>query len=456
MITSVSPQRPDDVVASLPEADGPAVAGIAERVRAAQRKWWGSPAVVRAGALSAAAAKLRDRQDEAAALIVREVGKPAGEAAGEVARAVSIVAYYAQACYSAMGEVYPPSGVGLLYTERRPHGVAGLITPWNFPFAIPLWKAAPALAVGNGVLLKPSPDAIGCASFLSDLLGECLPEGLFSLACGGPDTGAAVIANADVVSFTGSVRVGAQVSAAAVAAGVPVQCEMGGLNAAIVLPDADPEATAQMVAGAAMGYAGQKCTATRRVIVVGDNPPFIDALAAAVAGLKPADPAHPSAVVGPLINQRARSGFEQAVKEGKAAGGRLLAGGHGVDRGGYFVEAALFDGLPDDHRLACEEIFGPVATVSRAPDLNEGVRVANSVRYGLVTSVHGRDLDAILSAVTRLDTGLIKVNAPTSGVDFYAPFGGEKESSYGPREQGTAGLSFYTSTRTVTISPHGG
>lgn len=456
MITSVSPQRPDEVVAEAPEAGSAEVATLAGRVRTAQREWWRSGAAQRSAALAAAAGALADRQPEATELIVREVGKPVGEATGEVGRAVAILSYYAQACYAATGDHYPPSGRGLLYTERRPHGVAGLITPWNFPFAIPLWKAAPALAVGNGVLLKPSPDAIGSARFLADLLAEFLPPDLFTLACGGPETGEAVVANADVVSFTGSVGVGRSVAAAAMAAGVPVQCEMGGLNAAIVLPDADPETTARMVAGAAMGYAGQKCTATSRVIVVGENRPFVAALEAAVASLVPTDPAEAKSVVGPVINERARDTVAQAIAEGRQAGGRVLAGGDPVEGAGYFVAPTLFGGLPAGHRLTREEVFGPLAVLSHADSVEDAVAAANSTRYGLVTSVHGRDLDALLTAVAGLDTGLIKVNAPTSGVDFYAPFGGEKESSYGPREQGPAALAFYTSTRTVTIAPHSG
>ena len=206
--------------------------------------------------------------------MVREVGKPLTESIGEHGRAVRILRYQAQAALDPDGDTIPaapPSDLRtLLLARRRPRGVAGLITPWNFPFAIPLWKAAPALAYGNAVVLKPASDAIACALFLEELLGKALPEGVFNVVTGPGAAGQAVIELADVVSFTGSTAVGLQVAAAATARGIASQAEMGGLNASIVLPDADLEAAAKVIAGAAMGYAGQKCTATGRVIVVGD------------------------------------------------------------------------------------------------------------------------------------------------------------------------------------------
>jgi len=404
--------------------------------------------------ISAASVDLGARSDDAVALVVREVGKPVAEARGEVARAVAILSYYAQEAFGAIGTQLPPSLTGLLYVERRPHGVAGLITPWNFPLAIPLWKAAPALVAGNGVVLKPSPDAVACATFLLEVVGPHLPDGLLALAIGEAAVGRAVVDTADVVSFTGSAGVGRGVAVASAGRGVPVQCEMGGQNAAIVLEDADATTTAAMVASAAMGFAGQKCTATRRVIVVGEHPEFVEALGESVRALAPADPGDPSTSVGPLVNERAYLAMCAATELAEASAATILAGGGAPDRGGWFVDPTLVDGLDPDHPLCTEETFGPLAVVQHAADLASAVRMANAVRFGLVTSVHGQDLDAVLRAVAGLDTGLIKVNAPTTGVDFYAPFGGEKDSSYGPREQGAAGPAFYSSTRTVTVALH--
>ncbi len=451
-LRSFSPQSPQDLVGEYALASAAEIDAVFVGARAAQREWWAAGAAGRAGALMGAARALRAARDEATALVVWEVGKPIGEAGGEVTRAIAILEYYAQAGYSAVGEQYPPSLGGLLFTDRRPLGVASLITPWNFPLAIPLWKAAPALAAGNAVVLKPSPESPACAALLARLLGEHLPAGLFTVVNGGADAGRALVDGADVVSFTGSDGVGRSVAARAGQRGIPAQCEMGGQNAAIVFDDADPERTAAVVTGAAMGYAGQKCTATRRVIIVGHHEEFLEALAAAVAALSPGAPEAPETVVGPVISAAARDRVLGAVARGRADGGRVVAGGEALDDEGWFVRPAIIDGLPADHPLAQEETFGPLVTVLHAPDGAAAAQLANGVRFGLVTSVHGRDIERILAVTGDLETGLVKVNAPTTGVDFYTPFGGEKDSSFGPREQGLAGLHFYSSTRTVTIA----
>jgi acyl-CoA reductase-like NAD-dependent aldehyde dehydrogenase len=454
VLQSRSPQRPGDLVVEVEEAGAEAVAGAVERARAAASGWAGGSALERSSALAAAADALAEAAGEVTDLIVREVGKPLTEAGAEVGRGVGILRYYAQQALDPDGETYPgPSPAGLLLARRRPRGVAGLITPWNFPVAIPLWKAAPALAFGNAVVLKPSPEATATALRLAELLAPALGGDLFQVVPGGAGTGRALVDGADCVSFTGSVAAGRQVAVAATERGVPSQAEMGGLNASIVLPDADPERAAAVVAGAAMGYAGQKCTATSRAIVVGDPGPFTEALVAAVEGLAVGDPAEEATVVGPVITEQARRRVTDAAAEARAAGGRLLTGGEADGADGWFVPPTLVDGLPPDARLAQEEVFGPIAVVLAVPDEDEAVAVANGVRYGLVGSVFTRDLDRALGLAARLDTGMIRVNAPTSGVDYLAPFGGEKDSSYGPREQGKAARDFYTSTRTITILP---
>ena len=451
-LQSRSPQRPDDLVVEVEEADAGAVAAAVERARAAGGRWAAASALERSAALVAAADALAGAAGEVTELVVREVGKPLTEAAAETGRGIGILRYYAQQALDPDGETYPgPSPAALLLSRRRPRGVAGLVTPWNFPVAIPLWKAAPALAFGNAVALKPSPEATAVALRLAELLGPALPEGLFQVLPGGADTGTAMLEAVDCISFTGSVAVGHRVAVAATERGIPSQAEMGGLNASIVLADADPERVAGVVAGAAMGYAGQKCTATSRAIVVGDPGPFTEALVAAVEGLAVGDPGEKETVVGPVITEPARRRVLEAAEEVTAAGGRLLTGGKAGDGPGWFVAPTLVDGLAPEARLAQEEVFGPIAVVLAVADEDEAVRVANGVRYGLVGSVFTRDLDRALGLAARLDTGMIRVNAPTSGVDYLAPFGGEKDSSFGPREQGKAARDFYTSTRTITI-----
>jgi aldehyde dehydrogenase (NAD+) len=391
--------------------------------------------------------------------MVREVGKPLTEAVGEHGRSVRILRYQAQSALDPDGDTYPtapPSDMRtLLMSRRRPRGVAGLITPWNFPFAIPLWKAAPALCYGNTVVLKPASDAIGCALLLQEVLNEHLPAGVFNVVTGPGAAGQAVVEMADVVSFTGSTAVGLGVAAAATARGIASQAEMGGLNASIVLPDADVESAAKVIAGAAMGYAGQKCTATGRVIVLGDPAPFTDALAAAVEGLPVGDPADSGTVVGPVINPPARDELVGAASGAPSDGGRVVTGGKALDGPGLFFSPTVVDGQEPTAKLAQEEVFGPIVTVLRADSAEQAVAISNGVPFGLVTSVFTRDLDSALTVIDGLETGMIRVNMPTSGVDFHAPFGGEKQSSFGPREQGKAARELYTSTHTITIGPAG-
>ncbi|WP_137992361.1 aldehyde dehydrogenase family protein [Streptomyces vilmorinianum] len=449
-LTSRNPADPADVLLSIPAPGAFAVADAVERARTAQTAWLRGGAAARSAALGAVASAFDAASAELADLAVREVGKPVAEARAEVARTVAIWRYYAQAPYEPTGTVHETAaGPGLLLTRRRPHGVAGLITPWNFPFAIPSWKAAPALAVGNSVVLKPAPEATACALRLAEIVEKALPEGVFTLLPGGATEGGALVSAADVVSFTGSTFVGQAVAARATARGIPVQAEMGGLNAAIVLPDADIERAAADITAALAGYAGQKCTATSRVIAVGAAlDPLREALTEALRAVPVGDPADPATVCGPLIDERARDRVGEAWQ-----GLPVLAGGTMPAGPGWYAAPTLVEKAAADHRLLREEVFGPIAALLSADDLAEAVRITNSVPYGLVTSVHTADLDTALHGLDALDTGMIRINAPSSGVDFHLPFGGAKESSHGPREQGRAALEFYTSSRTYTLSP---
>lgn len=455
VLISTSPQRPSDVIAEVAAIDPGLVPGLVAAARLAQRDWWRASAATRSAALAAIAGELRSRSAEAVALVVREVGKPIGEATGEVARSIALLDYYAQAAYAPMGQAFTPSQTtGLLFTDRVPHGVAGLITPWNFPLAIPLWKIAPALAVGNAVVLKPSPEAVGCAALLAEILNAHLPTGLFTVIAGGGATGSALVDSVDAVSFTGSAAVGSQVAAQAARRGIPVQCEMGGQNAAIVLPDAEPLRTAATIAGAAMGYSGQKCTATRRIVLVGEQPLFIEALVMAVSAFVPQDPATAGAVVGPVITAESRDRLVHAADAAVYSGGRMLTGGGAVDGEGWFVRPGVADGIPHGHALLTDETFGPLVILQHARDVSDAVVLAEASPYGLVTSVHGRDLDGLLQVAREVRSGMVKINAPTTGVEFYTPFGGMQASSIGGREQGLAALEFYSRIRTITVAPH--
>jgi acyl-CoA reductase-like NAD-dependent aldehyde dehydrogenase len=456
-IVSRNPARPDDVVARFAPAGGIDVDRAVQHAAAAGREHRALPAAARAEALSRAADAVAADAADLSQLICREVGKPITEASGEVARAVAILRFFAQVCLDPEGESYPAADArSLLVTRRAPRGVVGLITPWNFPVAIPVWKLAPALAYGNACVWKPSQLAPACAARLGELLASVLPQNVVQLVQGDGETGSALVAHPQVaaVSFTGSERVGRSVAVRLAERGAAAQCEMGGQNAAIVLRDADLEAAATMVAWAAMGYAGQKCTATSRIIC--ERPVYDamrDAVVAAVEHLVVEHPQDAACQVGPLITSAARDAALAAVDRGRSAGGRVLAGGRAIADGGSYLQPTVIELEDETAELAQEEVFAPVCALLSADDAEHAAEIANGVRQGLSTAVYTRDLDRVLVLARALDTGLVRINQPTSGVDLHVPFGGEKASGYGPREQGRAAREFYTTTRTVLISP---
>jgi len=452
--TSINPHDPADLVGEWEQAGARgADAAVSRAVRAAQ-VWREVPGAARAKALNDAAAAVERRAAELTDLVVREVGKPVSEARGEIARGVAILRYYAQAALLPDGETLPAAGPDQLLLARNvPVGVAALLTPWNFPVAIPLWKAAPSLAYGNATVLKPSSAAAATALALGDIIGPLLPADVFQVVLGGAETAGALIDHPDVaaVSFTGSSAVGREISARAAARGCRVQAEMGGQNPSVVLADADLDRAATAIAYAAMGYAGQKCTATSRVIVVSEvYPQFRDRLTAAVQALRVVDPADAGTLVGPVIDAGSRSAALDAVA---GSGGRVLTGGRVLDEPGFYLAPTVVELDGPAGPLATEEVFAPVAALIRAESADQAISIANAVRYGLVAAVFTSDLGQALRLTRRLEVGMIRVNAPTSGVDFNAPFGGSKESSYGPREQGLAARAFYTESRTVLIVP---
>lgn len=424
------------------------------RAREGYAEWSEQPAAVRGGALARIADDLEERAEELARLTVREVGKPISEASAEMARAVSILRYYAQLVLTPDGETYPAGrSEDWLIVRRHPLGVCALLTPWNFPVAIPLWKAAPALGYGNSVVLKPAPASAAVAQRLGEILTPHLPEGAFQIVLGGAETGEPLVEHPDVaaVSFTGSVEVGQAVARQVVGRSAKVQCEMGGQNPSVVLADADLDRASSTIAYAAMGYAGQKCTATRRVVVEdAAYDELRDRLVAAVEGLEVTDPEDEACQVGPLIEEDARSSALEALDR---SGGKILTGGDRLDGDGFYLKPTLVELEDPRNLLAQEEVFAPVTALLRAESADEAVRIANDVRYGLVTAVFTNDLDRAMELSRRLEAGLLRINASTAGVDYHVPFGGSKESGLGPKEQGFAARDFYTETRTLLISP---
>ncbi|MCC5036537.1 aldehyde dehydrogenase family protein [Streptomyces sp. WAC 00631] len=460
VFTSRNPADPSDTVIEFPGCGEEAVIQTVQRARQAQAEWLGAGVAARSEALCKAADAIERAADEMTGLVIREVGKPLAEARAELASTVSIWRYYSQVLHEPSGALHEPAaGPGVLLTRRRPLGTAGLITPWNFPLAIPSSKAAPALAAGNAVILKPAPEATACALHLAETLGDVLPDGLLRVVPGGPNVGEALVQLADVVSFTGSTAVGKAVVRTATACGTPVQAEMGGRNAAIVLPDADIPQAAAHIAAAIAGYAGQKYTATSQVIAVGSaREPLRDALAERLGAMTAADPGSASTICGPVISLAARHRVAEMRMSALAAGARLLAGGadgQTAPRNGWYVNPTLLEAVPDGHELLEDVVFGPIAVLQEANGLDQAVHLANAGRQGLVTSLHTTDLESALYGSDHLEASMVGVNAPTTGVAFPLPLGGTEGSGHGPHEQGRAALDFYTSQQTISLLPGG-
>ncbi|MEO8502860.1 MAG: aldehyde dehydrogenase family protein [Acidobacteriota bacterium] len=459
-LTSVNPSDRRDVIAEIPEASPSTVHAAAATAAEAQRKWRALPGPARAEALYRWSGVLQARQEELAQAMAREVGKPIAEARGEAARGVAILRYYAGEAVREIGEVIPSQLANTLqFTLRDPLGVVGLITPWNFPIAIPLWKAAPALAFGNAVVLKPSELSAHCAALLAETaaLAE-LPPGLFNVVQGsGAVTGEALLAEPLVrgLSFTGSAKVGARVAEVAARRNIRYQTEMGGKNAALVLADADLKRAATLTASGAMRFAGQKCTATSRVIV--DRSvfePFMAALAAEIATFSLGPVTEPSCAIGPLVSLAARERVVGLLAAG-SSDARLHCGGE-VATGdafseGNFLQPTVLSEVAPDSPLLVQELFAPVLVAIAAEGAEDAIRLANETPYGLSATVFTNDLKAALGYVRGIEAGLVRVNGDTTGVDPHAPFGGVKGSSSGSREQGPAAREFYTEIRTVQI-----
>jgi aldehyde dehydrogenase (NAD+) len=454
-----NPSDSEDIVglipAGSPEDVQAAVASAAESWPA----WRSLTGPARAEHLYRWSAAIASRQEDLAQAMAREVGKPIGEARGEVGRCVAILRYYAGDAVREIGQVIPSQLPGTLqFTLRQPLGVVALVTPWNFPLAIPLWKAAPALAFGNTVVLKPAEAASHMATFLAETAASAgLPSGVFNVLLGsGSVIGDSLLNHPSVsaVSFTGSSSVGARVAAAAAARNIRYQTEMGGKNVAIILPDADLDVAAALVAGGAMRFAGQKCTATSRVVVdAAVEDAFLKRLRAQVEALPLGPVTDPAAAVGPMVSDEAR---QSVVKTIASSGLKPITGGAAAKEPtfsrGYFLTPTVISGVDPDSPLAQEELFAPVAAVVRARDLDEAITLANRTRYGLSASLFTKDIKSALNYIQRIEAGLVRVNGDTTGVDPHAPFGGMKGSSSGSREQGPAAREFYTEIKTVQVS----
>ena len=456
-----NPAQLDDVLGEFPLATKADVERAIDAASAALPAWGNLPGPARGAILDKASRILEARLDEIATVLTREEGKTLTEAKGEVTRARDIFRYYAGEGWRAGGNVLPSNTGGeLLYTRREPLGVVALVTPWNFPIAIPAWKMAPALAYGNTVVFKPASFAPQTAMLLVEVLVEAgLPKGVVNFVTGsGRTVGDTLVGSPKVhgVSFTGSVSVGTGIYEKAIKNLTRVQLEMGGKNPTIVLKDANIDTAVKMVVAGGFGLTGQACTATSRVIVedaIAND--FAAALTQAARGLKVGNGLEAGVQMGPAVSEDQLQTDLEYIGIGQKEGAKLLIGGSQAGDGGYYVQPTVFDHVETQMRIAQEEIFGPVIGIIRASDFEDALAKANGIGFGLSAAVVTNDLQKAFQFANRIDAGVVKINEPTTGLALQAPFGGFKHSSANTfKEQGQAAIEFYTRTKTIYVG-HG-
>lgn len=460
VLKSLNPAHPaitvaEGAVAGTTDVDD-AVAAATEAGAA-----WAATPIHQRGAILLAAADIVDRNaDSWGVELAGEEGKTKAEAIGEVRRAAQILKYYGNEGGRQGGEIFasPRAGEQILVT-RKPVGVVGVITPFNFPIAIPAWKIAPALVYGNTVVWKPASTVPLLAIRLAGALCDAgLPAGVLNLLIGGADIGDAIVGHGgiDAITFTGSTGIGRHIASAAAARGVPVQAEMGGKNAAVVLDDADLDLAVEQVMLGAFRSTGQKCTATSRLIVTdGIADRFTDALSRRARTLVVGDPQDEKTQMGPVVSESALKTIQAGVDEAPAQGATVLVGGQPYSDGpltdGYYVAPTIVElgGAPAD--IWSDELFGPVLAVRRASDADAAFAMANDSEFGLSAAVFTQDLTRALQALEQIDVGVLHVNSESAGADPHVPFGGAKKSGLGPKEQGGAAREFFTHTTTVYL-----
>ncbi|WP_408960205.1 aldehyde dehydrogenase family protein [Natrinema sp. 74] len=456
-----NPADTDDIVGAYQSSTQEDVETAIDAAVDAQDEWANMPGPSRGQVLKKAGNHLDARKDEATETLVREEGKTRSEAAGEVQRAIDIFAYYAEKARDLGGTSKAPSAPGKqLHTKPEPLGTVGLITPWNYPIAIPAWKLAPALATGNTLVIKPASEAPNMTRIIFECLDEAgLPDGVANFVTGsGSEVGAPLASNDDIdaVSFTGSTEVGTTVAQTAADDLKRVQCEMGGKNPTVVMPSADIDEAVDIVGVGAFGTTGQSCTACSRAIVHEDiADEFVDALTDYAKSIE-IGPGLEDPDMGPHVSQSELESTLEYVDVAREDGATVATGGSEPDGGeydGYFVEPTVVTDVESEMRIAQEEVFGPVLAVITVGDFEEALEVANDVEYGLSASIVTQDITEANRFVEDVEAGVAKANEKTTGLELHVPFGGYKNSSTNTyREQGDAGLDFFTSTKTIYMN----
>lgn len=453
---SLNPSDTRDTVARVPAGDAAVVDAAVNAARAAFPAWAGASIESRSDVLDRAGSAILARSDELGRLMAREEGKTVPEGVAEVIRAGRIFKFFgAEALRMRGATVDSPRANVEIATYREPIGVFGLITPWNFPLAIPAWKSAPALAFGNTVVMKPSELTPALAVALTEIIHDAgAPPGVFNLVLGLGTAGGALSSHPQVdgISFTGSQATGARVANAALAHQARFQLEMGGKNPLVVLDDCDFERAIQCALDGAFFASGQRCTASSRLIVTeGIHDRFVEALAARVAALRVGDALDAQTQMGPVASQAQLDKSLSYIRIATSEGGVCRCGGGALqlDKPGYYVAPTLISDTQTQMRINNEEVFGPVASVIRVRDYDEALATANAGEFGLSAGIVTSSLRHARHYTRNVRAGMVMVNLPTAGVDYHIPFGGSRKSSYGPREQGFAAVEFYTQLKTA-------
>jgi acyl-CoA reductase-like NAD-dependent aldehyde dehydrogenase len=455
-VPNINPSDLTDIVGTYAQGSSEDVNAAVEAASKAARAWWLVGSQARADFLDRVGTQLLARREEIGRLLAREEGKTLAEGMAEVNRAGQVFKFFSGEAVRQYGTAVASVRPGVdVEVRREPVGVVGLITPWNFPIAIPAWKIAPALAYGNTVVIKPPELTPACVHLLAEILLECrCPDGVFNLVMGkGRTVGQALVDHPGLsaLSFTGSVDVGRGIIASAGARQLKVQAEMGGKNATVVLADANLDIAIPAIVNAAFGSTGQRCTATSRIVVQRSIlEKFTERFVCEATTLRVGHALDPSTQMGPVVSDAQLQGNLRYVRLAREEGAEVL-GGEVVEQStrGYFQRPAVFLNAMNQMQVSREEIFGPCVSIIVAEDFDDAIRLVNDTPYGLSAGICTTNLTYAREFVRQARSGLVMVNLPTAGVDYHVAFGGTKGSSYGPREQGREAIEFYTTVKTA-------
>jgi aldehyde dehydrogenase (NAD+) len=458
---SRNPANRDELLGIFPRSQSEDVEAAVAAAKEAYHDWMLTPAPERADYLLRVALLLEQRKEELSELMTREMGKTLKESRGDVQEGIDFAHYMAGEGRRPIGSTVPSElRSKWSMTVRHPIGVVGLITPWNFPIAIPLWKMAPAIVSGCTSIFKPAEDTPLLATLLVQMFEEVgLPPGVLNLVHGlGEEAGEPLVIHPDVrgISFTGSLEVGRHINQTCGRLMKRCSLELGSKNVLIVMPDADMDLAVEASAWGAFATSGQRCTATSRLVVHEDaRPEFTERLLERVKGMKVGSGLDPEVELAPVINEKQKQRVLEYIEIGQKEGAKLLTGGEELTGEGYdkgnFLTPTVFDEMTADMRIAQEEIFGPVTGIIRTSDVDEAIRIANSTKYGLSAAIYTHDITNVFKAITQLEFGVVYANAPTIGAEVQLPFGGMKSTGNGHREAGPQSLDEFTEWKSVSV-----